>query len=257
MAPIALVAIRTKAAAFPALCQIWLRTRPSLQPDHVIDALLKGLPASGNQGSMPSFAAMLSDQDVADISNYVRINLGNRSPTGATSALVASLRTAVAANQIGIKEAKDESSPAFECPAIGMDGVKNILVDWKDVGFPLDAYDILTVNKIDKIILRVRNDHPGVAFPSLVNSLTAGYCSIVARQPDRTEAQKRAQLARFDKLLEQQIVAMSSATGDQILVSVPLSQIVMQAVTNAAAGEQETATNWMSKAIGRAALGQN
>jgi hypothetical protein len=134
--------------------------------------------------------------------------------------------------------------------------VKNILVDWNNVGFPLDADDILTVDKIDKIILRVRNDHPGVAFPSRVNSLTAGYCSIVARQPDRTDAQKRAQLARFDKLLEQQIVAMSSAAGDQIPVSLPLSQMVIQAVTNAAASEQESATKWMSKAIARAALGQ-
>jgi len=69
----------------------------SAHPDDVIDALLKSLHGTGNHGTMPSFAATLSDQDVADIANYVRSGWGNHAPTNATPALVASIRSKAAA----------------------------------------------------------------------------------------------------------------------------------------------------------------
>jgi hypothetical protein len=173
-----------------------------------------------------------------------------------TAILIATLPLAILARQVEIAEAKSEPSSTFECPAVGAQGVTNILTDWKDADFPLDADDIVTEDKIDELVRRVRNDNPGVSFPSLVDSLTAAYCPIVARQPLRSDAQKRAQLARFDKLLEQRIVAMKSWADDQILARVPLSPSVMHAVRTAAANRGETPTQWMSEVVGKAALEQ-
>ncbi|MFI5387471.1 MAG: c-type cytochrome [Fimbriimonadales bacterium] len=72
----------------------------SAQPDDLIDAVLSGLHGSSpGTMPMPSFARALSDQDVADIANYVRSDWGNHAPTNATPALVASLRGKAAIGQ--------------------------------------------------------------------------------------------------------------------------------------------------------------
>jgi mono/diheme cytochrome c family protein len=41
---------------------------------------------------MPSSAAQLNDQQIADIANYVRSSWGNTAPPNATAATVAELR---------------------------------------------------------------------------------------------------------------------------------------------------------------------
>ncbi|MBY0334319.1 MAG: cytochrome c, partial [Acetobacteraceae bacterium] len=65
------------------------------QPNNVIQAVLNGIPAQGNYGAMPSFAATLGDAQVAAIANYVR-GAWPPASTGAaaTPAMVAGLRRA-------------------------------------------------------------------------------------------------------------------------------------------------------------------
>jgi mono/diheme cytochrome c family protein len=65
----------------------------SAQPTDTVDAVLNGVPTTGTYGGMFSFAGALNDQDIADITNYVRSSWGNNAPTNATPALVASLRS--------------------------------------------------------------------------------------------------------------------------------------------------------------------
>ncbi len=66
----------------------------SAHPNNLIAAVLNGLQGSGTYGTMPSLAGVLSDQDIADITNYVRDSWGNHAPTNATPALVANVRKA-------------------------------------------------------------------------------------------------------------------------------------------------------------------
>ena len=80
-----------KLAANPAVA--------SAHPNNLIAAVLNGLHGTGTYGTMPSLAGALSDQDIADIANYVRDNWGNDAPTNATPALVASVRSKAAAGQ--------------------------------------------------------------------------------------------------------------------------------------------------------------
>jgi len=66
------------------------------QPYDILSAVLQGVPARNGLLAMPSFAGALTDQDIADIANYVRTSLGNQAVPDATAHLVASWRSQVA-----------------------------------------------------------------------------------------------------------------------------------------------------------------
>ena len=64
----------------------------SAGPQTVIRVVVGGLPASGGYAPMPAAGASLTDQQVADIVNYVRTGFGNTAPANAESGTVAKLR---------------------------------------------------------------------------------------------------------------------------------------------------------------------
>jgi mono/diheme cytochrome c family protein len=65
-------------------------------PVNVINVVLAGIPAQNGYVPMPAFASQLTDQQVADIANYVRSHWGNTAPASATAAMVAQRRSALA-----------------------------------------------------------------------------------------------------------------------------------------------------------------
>ena len=65
-------------------------------PADVINVVLLGIPAQNGYVPMPAFASQFSDQQVADVVNYVRSHWGNTAPANATAAMVANRRAAMA-----------------------------------------------------------------------------------------------------------------------------------------------------------------
>lgn len=61
-------------------------------PNDVIKVVLGGLPARDGYVPMPAFGSRLSDQQIADIANYVRTSWGNTAAPNATARTVAGLR---------------------------------------------------------------------------------------------------------------------------------------------------------------------
>lgn len=61
-------------------------------PNDIIKVVLAGIPARSGYIAMPSFAARLTDQQIADIANYVRTSWGNASTPDATAQAVQALR---------------------------------------------------------------------------------------------------------------------------------------------------------------------
>ena len=61
-------------------------------PENVINVVLAGVPAQNGYAPMPAFGGQLSDQQVADVVNYVRSHWGNAAPANATAAMVARRR---------------------------------------------------------------------------------------------------------------------------------------------------------------------
>ncbi|MFO1406653.1 MAG: cytochrome c [Steroidobacteraceae bacterium] len=64
-------------------------------PGNVLQAVLNGIPMQNGYIAMPSFAEQLSNQQIADIANYVRTNWGNTAVPNATADEVAKLRAAM------------------------------------------------------------------------------------------------------------------------------------------------------------------
>jgi mono/diheme cytochrome c family protein len=61
-------------------------------PNDIIKVVLAGIPARNGYIAMPPFAARLTDQQIADIANYVRTSWGNAAAPNATSEAVKALR---------------------------------------------------------------------------------------------------------------------------------------------------------------------
>ena len=62
------------------------------EPADIIKVVLGGIPARNGYVAMPSFAGQLSDQEVADIANYLRTSWGNNAAANATPQAVMELR---------------------------------------------------------------------------------------------------------------------------------------------------------------------
>ena len=75
---------------FPPLAANGMVVAPD--PSNVINVVLQGIPAQNGYVPMPAFASQLSDQQVADVVNYVRTNWGNNAPSSATPEMVARQR---------------------------------------------------------------------------------------------------------------------------------------------------------------------
>lgn len=61
-------------------------------PANIVKVVLWGVPMQNGYVPMPGFAAQLSDQQIADLANYVRTNWGNGAPPNATPRFVAAAR---------------------------------------------------------------------------------------------------------------------------------------------------------------------
>ncbi len=93
------------------------------QPYNILSAVLQGVPARNGLLAMPSFAGTLTDQDIADIANYVRTSWGNEAAPNATAHLVASWRS-----QVTLPSAKTATSTEAKPQA---DASKTKLADKK------------------------------------------------------------------------------------------------------------------------------
>ena len=62
------------------------------EPNNILEVVEHGIPARAGYGAMPGFQSQLTDQQIAEIANYLRTSWGNRARPNATAAMVAKLR---------------------------------------------------------------------------------------------------------------------------------------------------------------------
>lgn len=62
-------------------------------PADVLNVILRGIPVQHASGSMPSFAATLSNEQIADLTNYLRTSWGNAARPNTTAAMVQKIRS--------------------------------------------------------------------------------------------------------------------------------------------------------------------
>jgi mono/diheme cytochrome c family protein len=158
-------------------------------PQDVIRVVLGGLQARGSYAPMPAMGASMTDQDVADVTNYIRQSWGNVAKPDAGPGMVGDLRKgSVTAMNIGPDHrcpALSEAGAAFADPKIGIE----------------DALKSLTpatmLQTIGTILPKAKAAAPQASQAELVNGLTEAYCPVVVADPAVPDALKVPQLDQF------------------------------------------------------------
>ncbi len=161
-------------------------------PQDVIRAMLGGLSAKGGYGPMPAIGADLTDQQVADVTNYVRTEWGNTAPAQADGGMVGGLRaktiTAFVGNGTG-------------CGPLPGNDVTSDVAKSQVPTMLKGISDANMLSQIAQIVAQTKTLAPKAATDDLVNGLTAAYCPVVADTPNLNNDQRRWRLQRFAQLV--------------------------------------------------------
>ncbi len=145
-------------------------------------------------------------------------------------------------------------STGLECPETGKGAVS--------VALPPDQARLLSVggsidlgNEIEELIVRLKNERPGLSYGDLTDALIAAYCPIVANAPSLSAREKLARIAKFDALVRQRLNSDTLPSGSSILANVPLSLSVYRALRDQADRAGRTPSELMTEILTKAADG--
>ncbi len=176
-------------------------------PNNVIGAVLSGLPPWKSGPPMPSFAASLSDDEIAAVANYVRTSFGNTASPNATPHDVMALR-----NIAVVPAMADMASDQFGCPRVSSAGGPNTVADPGN-GL-LEIYNGATPetlpNRTRALITALRAANSSITNADLTNTVIAAYCPVIAQQPGLSRADKQATLTNFIAGLQPLIAAKTN-----------------------------------------------
>jgi mono/diheme cytochrome c family protein len=154
------------------------------EPYNVVMAMLEGFPANGTWSAMGSFAA-LSDDQIADVANYVRTAWGNDAIPNATPWSVSSWRSNADA------PAPSEAH-ALLCPSLSTDVLKPALAAGP-TALKQAAGDPA---KMAQLVSDYRTARPKTSDAQLIEALSTAYCRSVAGDK-LSEARVSAKIADF------------------------------------------------------------
>ena len=154
------------------------------EPYNVIMAMLEGFPPQGSWGAMGSFAKTLNDDQIADVTNYVRTAWGNDGIPNATPWSIGNWR-------------KNASAPANEsdallCPSLAQDVMQPALAAGPDA-VKQAASDRGKMNKLVSGYLAAR---PKSSTAQVIEALSTEYCRAVSAD-HISQARFSAQIADF------------------------------------------------------------
>ena len=168
-------------------------------PQTVVRVILGGVLAQGTYSPMPAIGARMTDQEVADAANYVRSAWGNGAPATAGAGLAGELRKST---QSVLAMNLPEGCPKIADPTmskvIAAPAVQQIFEKTSDEN---------VLENAELLIRKVRAGVPGAKQADIINSLTLGYCPVVAANASlSTQAQKSEMLNEFAERVYTQIV---------------------------------------------------
>lgn len=164
-------------------------------PQNVIQVVLGGLPAQKHYAPMLAIGAGMTDQDVADVANYVRQTWGNQAPPTAQAGMVGELRKKT--------DTLMSAGSALSCPAVTTGPLA------KAIGDPRNhlATDMATITeadmpqRVEQIVRTLRRAVPAVPQADLVNGLTTTYCGAVRSDATLDARQRALRLGHFSELV--------------------------------------------------------
>jgi mono/diheme cytochrome c family protein len=148
------------------------------KPNNVVMSMLQGLPPREDWGGMPSYADMLSNTEIAAITNYVRTAWGNDAPERTTPKLVGELRL----EATDVMEDEPWQAMCANLPRSQVDGdLVAYMGELSEQGF--------TDAEITEAVRYYARNFPDVDAGTAILGLSTGYCRHLAQsEPNREEA---------------------------------------------------------------------
>jgi mono/diheme cytochrome c family protein len=164
-------------------------------PQNVIRVILGGKEATESYAPMIAIGLSMSDEQVADVANYVRQSWSNAAPATAAPGLVAELRaeTQTLLNATSVQQCQADTKSAaqrwIEDPAHGIEPLLSGLTE-----------DNL-LERAQKITAKVKLAKPALKKAQAVNALTAAYCPIVQSDTSLSPSQRGQRLGNFSEVV--------------------------------------------------------
>jgi mono/diheme cytochrome c family protein len=154
------------------------------EPYNVVMAVLEGFEPQGTWGAMASFAASLSDDQISDVTNYVRTAWGNGAMPNATPWSVGDWRK-------NVQAPKDESH-ALLCPNLAEDMIRPAL----SLGSESLKRASVDRGSMSALVGEYRSAVPAATAGDVIEALSTAYCRAIAEDPI-SRARMGAQIAEF------------------------------------------------------------
>lgn len=162
-------------------------------PEDVMRVVLGGIEAQGDLAPMPAVGAGMTDQQIADVVNYIRQSWGNKAPPTAGAQYVAKLRPKTfTAMNIG---------PDGHCPTVVQPQLAPVINDPKS-GITAALHAMTNENVLQtaqSLVAKLKSAAPGAKRSNIVNSLTIAYCPVIESDNALSWAQKVATLDNFSE----------------------------------------------------------
>ena len=172
--------------------------------EDVIRVILGGHLATGAFAPMPPVGAAMTDQEIADVTDYVRTAWSNAAPVIEKTGLVASIRAKTVSGLAGPGAREDNDDPCL----IGQDSTPTPSIDDSQIKKGLaDMTPESMLPTIPGLIARVKEISPDKSQADIINGLMLAYCRIEARTPAFLEPQGRDQLNRFGQLVYSELAS--------------------------------------------------
>ncbi len=162
-------------------------------PENVLRVVIGGLPAQASYGPMPGFATLLSPEQIADVTNYVRTAWSNKAPATASPDMVGPLlpktQSIMAATHWCGSQGTTPLDAAIHNPANG------ILADMQAITPDNE------LQQVNAIVQKIQHAAPQAKQADVVNRLTAAYCPQVETNTKLANDRKAPALDQFSELV--------------------------------------------------------
>ena len=174
-------------------------------PENVIRVILQGRLATANFAPMPAVGSEMTDEEIAEVADYVRNAWSNAAPWITKSDLVADIRAKTKSTLSGEGANGEQSDPCgpgdyasvTPIPDPG-DKIKTTLESMKDLS---------TLSTIQTLIADARQASPDISQADIVNGLTLAYCHVEMRAGALSKPNGRPRLNQFALLVYSELTS--------------------------------------------------